>query len=295
MTTSSQLVAIFAETALHPGTGQGDGVIDREVQRDITTGHPEIAGSSWKGALKAHVREATDDATATRLFGSDPGEPVSDGRLAVSAGSICAFPVPIDATGFGWITSLSALAQITLIARPTGVSVPGLPDQPDDHAALGPASTPNDVRAEIVTFKATPDAAVTEWAQWIADHAMPPNPEFSYWRAKAADALWVVSDAAFPLMTRQFTQIDEQVALDSKKNVVGKALRTVEYLPRDTIMMSRVDGAENDVSEFTGIMTRSGPAVVGGDESTGKGVVWISTPRPPVAATVVADSSAAVA
>lgn len=282
---ASQLVGLWAETQLHPGTGQGDGVVDREVQRNVTTNLPEIAGSSWKGALKQHFRQTMGSADAQRIFGSDPGQPISNGKINVSGAALLALPVPVDTTGFGWITSPGALASIARMASPSGgLGAPAVPAEPAEGTAHGPSGGEPAIRAGVVQFNVKVDPLVDAWARWIADAVLPAGTTFDYWRTKIRKSLWILDDKSFGTMTQLFTQIDEQVALTEDKTVVDGALRSVEYLPHDTVMVTRLDGPGDEIGEVRLVVDEAASMVVGGDESTGKGVVWlraIDTPPNP--------------
>ena len=63
---NARLTFIQALSSLHPGTGQGAGVIDLPVAREAATGIPYLPGSSLKGVLRD---QCGDDAQCEQLFG----------------------------------------------------------------------------------------------------------------------------------------------------------------------------------------------------------------------------------
>lgn len=52
---NSLLIGLYADTFLHPGSGQNEGAIDLPVMRERSTDHPVITGSALKGALRARL------------------------------------------------------------------------------------------------------------------------------------------------------------------------------------------------------------------------------------------------
>ena len=47
-----QILSLYAETSLHPGSGSSTGVIDLPVQRERHTGFPIIPPTGVKGTLR---------------------------------------------------------------------------------------------------------------------------------------------------------------------------------------------------------------------------------------------------
>ncbi len=75
MLEAQQLVFYTCVSPVHMGAGQAVGAIDNPIQREVHTGHPLIAGSSLKGAVRHHVariwKDDKDEKLIPRLFGPE--------------------------------------------------------------------------------------------------------------------------------------------------------------------------------------------------------------------------------
>ena len=56
-TTRGGLLGLYAQTAMHPGSGTALGAVDLPVQRERHTQWPTIAGSALKGILRDASRD----------------------------------------------------------------------------------------------------------------------------------------------------------------------------------------------------------------------------------------------
>ena len=69
------ILGLRAETAIHAGTGQNNGVIDMPIQREKHTGYPCVFGSAVKGAFRAHAEvRYQGDINIHQVFGSADNE-----------------------------------------------------------------------------------------------------------------------------------------------------------------------------------------------------------------------------
>ena len=67
-------VFLYAVSPVHMGAGQAIGVIDNPIQRERHTGHPCLAGSGIKGAVRHSFQSLGGDETRiARLFGPESG------------------------------------------------------------------------------------------------------------------------------------------------------------------------------------------------------------------------------
>ena len=76
---ASRALFLYCTSPVHMGAGAAIGTIDNPVQRERHTGHPALAGSGLKGALRHHLQSdgwGQASATATSLHSwsgsSDP-------------------------------------------------------------------------------------------------------------------------------------------------------------------------------------------------------------------------------
>ena len=86
--TTHTLLALYAQTNIHAGTGQNTiSSIDLPIQREAHTGYPCVYGSATKGAIRAKF-EAQNSADVTRLFGA-AGDTGNAGCLAITDTGYC--------------------------------------------------------------------------------------------------------------------------------------------------------------------------------------------------------------
>lgn len=96
-----EILGLFAETPLHPGTGSTTGVVDLPVQRERHTEFPSIQASSLKGAMR-EVAERNDKEKTNIIFGGEGNE--NAGALSLTDARILVFPVRSLSNVFVWVT-----------------------------------------------------------------------------------------------------------------------------------------------------------------------------------------------
>jgi len=102
-------------TNLHVGgTGDSFSIVDKQVQRDVTTRHPTIFSSGLKGALRDHFDDVltnNKDAVIQHIFGSEPnnsGQP-RQGKYRFLNADILVLPEPGGDSLYRPITSSCSL------------------------------------------------------------------------------------------------------------------------------------------------------------------------------------------
>ncbi|MFQ5745455.1 MAG: type III-B CRISPR module RAMP protein Cmr4 [Acidobacteriota bacterium] len=113
---SKAAMFLYSVSPVHMGAGTALGAIDNPIQRERHTGHPTIAGSGLKGAMRheARWRWKTKDLVG-RIFGPDPeDERASEhaGALSVSDAQIVLFPVRSLRRSYVYATCPTALARL---------------------------------------------------------------------------------------------------------------------------------------------------------------------------------------
>lgn len=91
----STIYGLFAETSIHPGSGQDTGFVDLPVSRESSTYYPVIAGSSVKGALREQMQNVE-----AGIF----GEQDNAGDLLVSDARLLLLPIRSLQGIFKWVT-----------------------------------------------------------------------------------------------------------------------------------------------------------------------------------------------
>ena len=293
------MLGLYAETPLHPGTGQALGAVDLPVQRERHTGYPLIPGSSIKGVLRAAAEQkyGNDNQRVSILFGP-PNERASDhaGALGVSDARILLFPVRSLFGVFAWITCPLVLERFRRDAALAGLPMDGWPEpaplHPDpDQARVAPRSVvarDGQVTLEEFTFPAQEQPAVQQAAQEIATHVFPALPEYAPWKERLARHLVILPDNEFADFVRFVTEVVARIALtDTTTTTSGEGGNHwyEEQLPSETVMYSlllaspprrRLDGLQS-AADVLAELNRLGleRLQVGGDETVGRGIVAV--------------------
>jgi CRISPR-associated protein Cmr4 len=102
---AAEMIGIYAETPVHPGSGATKGAVDLPVQRESHTGIPLIPASSLKGVLrnKAEQKVGKTDPRIAEVFGPEKGDEYG-GALAPTDARLLLFPVRSLEGIFAWVT-----------------------------------------------------------------------------------------------------------------------------------------------------------------------------------------------
>jgi len=226
-----KLYFVHALEPLHPGTGQGVGLIDLPVARDRATGHPLLPGSSVKGVLRhAAIGEPLLDA----VFGPDRQHADKHGgALCVSDARVLFFPVRSDQGAFAWVTCRYVLERLV---RDGGPHL-ALPDIGEDQAACPVASAlcTHDGKLVLEGLVLDPVALDDEAVAALADLVFSPGAAF--WNGFFKQHLVVLSDDRFAWMVETATDVRAHIAINPRTGTVeSKALWYEETLPAETIL-----------------------------------------------------------
>ncbi|NTU65509.1 MAG: type III-B CRISPR module RAMP protein Cmr4, partial [Chloroflexi bacterium] len=101
---TTHMLFTHALSPLHPGTGQGVGVIDLPIAREKATGLPYLPGSSLKGTLRSAC-DNPDQRIA--IFGPEitKGEELHAGAAVFADQRLLLLPIRSLAGTFAWVTS----------------------------------------------------------------------------------------------------------------------------------------------------------------------------------------------
>ncbi len=287
---NTKLLFLYTETPLHVGTGSTVSAIDLPIQRERATEFPHVQGSGIKGALRAQA-STTDDAAVNILFGSDTNsEPRFAGAALFGEAQLVLFPVRSLAGVFAYATSPLALGRLARTATSAGLTLPIPADVPQENQCFVSADSTvvsgRDVILEEYAFNANTDAAVGQLGNWLATNALPDNGGYTYWRENLARRLVVLPEDAFRDFVKHSTEVTTRVRIDNdSKTVQDGALWTQEAVPPDALFVSTVaigrsrnPDAALSADELAGILTQAiGSRIqLGGDETTGSGIVAVS-------------------
>lgn len=306
MTTTSLLLYLYAESPVHAGAAAADGVLDLPIQREAATGYPLVWGQSLKGALRQAAGEAgwgREEVAA--VFGSDiadnedgqqvgggngedTDEATTPGSLMVGDAQLVALPVPTLRRSFAWATSPLALARLARKHALMAIDPPAPVELEDAEAAaadafwcgprgevLGPCVV------DIPPVEADAANPVQAWAAHLSrtalvgDHLAPFAKKFS-------TDLVALDETVMRTLLRECTEFAVRVQLGREAKTVQQMF-TSEYLPAETLLAAlitvRADTlpAQPDASvhmQRLHTLLDGRPLRIGGQESTGKGLMW---------------------
>jgi CRISPR-associated protein Cmr4 len=270
------LLALHAQTALHPGAGTALGTVDLPVQRERHTQWPTIAGSTLKGVLRdahrGHIAARTDlddlprfddgpDRKADRkgecrekadsvlelneLYGPPTvGSHEFGGALSVTDARLLAFPVRSLKGVFAWVSCPEALRRLQRDADLAGVAVPwSVQEIKADHAALSVADCPCLIEGKSIVLEefefTSAGASVDAIARWISENLLPQSPVYKATRDRFVRQFLVLADDEFTHFVRHATEVSARIGLDyDTKTVKPGALFYQEFLPTETLFYS---------------------------------------------------------
>ncbi|MEM1659485.1 MAG: type III-B CRISPR module RAMP protein Cmr4 [Candidatus Jordarchaeales archaeon] len=278
-------VAYFwCETEFFPGGEREAGPVDLTVQRNFK-GLPYVRGSSIKGALRSFYELNDGKSDAEVLFGSAE----QAGCLVVENAEIIAFPVKADVELFVYVTSPSQVSAYVRDVSKFGVSLEEVSVEGSDKALSATLSGEIELMDEKYKLKLEKNEKVSKLASEIAKHAIPkvdgkPAPGYSYLKQKL-EKLIVVDDTLFREIVNSGLVITLRIALNREtKTVAEKALFYQELIPEGTLFYAPIMRSirsrcrkENDdkIKSFLEKLSKGLLINLGGDETTGKGVVRI--------------------
>ncbi|NLM18368.1 MAG: type III-B CRISPR module RAMP protein Cmr4 [Candidatus Riflebacteria bacterium] len=308
------LMFYYCMTPLHMGAGTSVGAIDNPIQREIHSGQPIIAGSGLKGAIRHHVDKQWEGrkSDVISLFGSEPkpGD-LQAGAIAFTDANLIAFPVRSVKNSFVYVTCPYALARLKRHAQLAGEkfkwNIAELKLDIDDKEVLASSEdslVDGKLCLEAYEFKANKSEEIKEIAAWIAERCFPQGDESHKFFADKLEAdFFLLNDDSFNFFVKNSTVVEPHVAIDNKTGTaVDGALFYTENMPPESIFAGNIlasierkklarnpEGKEIDdrmsaedclnkaLWDTDGI---SGQTVqMGGDATTGRGLVMINAPR----------------
>ncbi len=293
---SKELVFYYAISPVHMGAGSSTGAVDLPIQREIHTGHPILAGSGIKGALR-HDWSARgfDKSDGEAIFGPDSNASDHAGAVAFTDAQLVAFPVRSLRETFVYATSPSALARLKRMAGDKASwSVPTIeqghfliPSASLDRLTSG--ATTADRRLVLESFEFTYVAAdeTASIAKWLAEHVMPSSAEYAFFRGKLSKDLVVLNDGDFSHFAKNSTIVEPHVRIDDNTGTAKDGgLFYAENLPPESILagqiLASVERRKGSSTRASDVMLRlvnnaidNRLVQIGGDATTGRGQVLI--------------------
>ncbi|NTU79614.1 MAG: type III-B CRISPR module RAMP protein Cmr4 [Chloroflexales bacterium] len=281
---TTHMLFTHALSPLHPGTGQGTGVIDLPIAREKATGLPYLPGSSLKGTL----RSACPDDQRVAIFGPDTNAAHEHAGAVVFADQrLLLLPIRSLAGTFAWVTSPYVLRRFARDAGLAGMKkLPGDIDNPtDEQICLVTESSQLRVSGDAVyledlDLEATSDQRATAWADWLAPHIFADG----VWQLLLKQRLCVVHDNLLGFLLNTATEITARVKLEEQSKTVKKGgLWYEEALPTETVLAGPLMIMPNDktnlppdkIAEIIGTCAKK-PLQLGGKMTVGRGLCRVS-------------------
>jgi CRISPR-associated protein Cmr4 len=237
---NTRLLFTHALAPLHPGTGQGTGVIDLPIAREKATGLPYLPGSSLKGALRGAC--TADEPTKKAVFGPETDAAHDHaGSAQLADQRLLLLPVRSLAGTFAWVTSPYVLRRFARDVRDAGIeSVPRAPENPSSPQNCAVAEgcklrvIGDAVYLEDLDLTAKAEALITEWTNWLALRIFPDDQD---WRTMLVERFCVVHDDVLGFLLTTATEITARIRLNEKAKTVDKGgLWYEEALPTETVL-----------------------------------------------------------
>jgi len=293
------LFFLQAISAVHCGSGQGEGDIDLPVAKDSVTGHPKIPGSGLKGVLRDGFETSTAIAGAeqsqqmtTVLFG--PKDCSHASAISVGDGRLLALPVRSFFGNFAYLTSPLVLTRVKQEASRVGTA--SLADLPlptfatsatHYHAVIPGNSCLTGAGIEGRILLEEVDLLIDDEGQKIADA----------WAGALADLmglqdaerdvftqrLVIADDNVLDFLCQTALPVEPHIAIDDEKGtVMSGALWFEETVPAETLFFGRISvdrsysaAARFNPEQLADFLVKDRPPVlqVGGKGTNGKGFV----------------------
>lgn len=291
-----KMFALYAETALHPGSGSSTGVIDLPIQRERHTNFPLVPASSFKGSLRERAEvtwdKATNDARVAARVGALFGPEVNatnelhGGAIAFGEARLVAFPVRSSSQVFAWITCPLVLDRLRRDLALASLPFEAVSEQPSSNEeALVPPSSELSAALllEDLSFTTSERDGLRVLARWFAQHLLPTS--HTAMREKMEKHLVLMSDENYQHLVGVATQVTARIQLNERKTTTGGSgnLWYEETLPRDclfTILLrfERARTADSDVqvpgsvaAALDELLTKNPYLQLGGNETVGQG------------------------
>ncbi|MEM1965622.1 MAG: type III-B CRISPR module RAMP protein Cmr4 [Candidatus Caldarchaeum sp.] len=289
----SEFCLIKAVSNLHPGVGRTGEIVDLPVQRD-NLGYPIIYSSSIKGALKSIFWNLSENLReqVKILFGPDP-DTVDDERfssaVAVLDANLVAFPVRSLEGVYAYATSpflLKRMSEILEIANQTNEAVKNLIQK---SIGRDEAIYSNNAANKLAAKDFNNKVVVNEELQVSrrAEAASEVEQLEKFLGIEQGRLLVLNDDDALYALERSMVRVT-RIRIDrSSKTVAERALWSEECIPRGAVfytlfLFSRgrdvkqkkfVEPVEVKNSFHQLLEKTRSYAIIGGDETIGRGVI----------------------
>ena len=257
---ASRALFLYCTSPVHMGAGAAIGTIDNPVQRERHTGHPMLAGSGLKGALRHHLQsdgwsQVLDDGYTTplleRVFGPEAAsDRLHAGALSLADAQIVLFPVRSLRHSFVYLTCPTALGRLLRLLEFSDGEKPAwdlgpLAELQRDQCAshnqdLHEEGSP---RVVLESFEFQVSSKLSKLSSqigaWLGARAVDPRPSLAYFRKKLTDDLVIVHDDRFSYFVQAATIVEPHVRIDDATGTASDGgLFYTENVPPESLFLS---------------------------------------------------------
>lgn len=281
---NAKLLFVHALSSLHPGTGQGAGVIDLPVAREAGTGLPYLPGSSLKGVL----RDRCPQADRAPVFGPETTNAADHAGAAVFADQrLLLLPARSLAGTMAWVTSPFILQRFRRDCLNMGLTPPAdtFPAGPStlkrarvingSPLLFGPGAAQKVILEDLDLEAHVNVQSVVNWAGWLDKKLFPGDAE---WQELFRLHFCIVHDDVLSFLLDTATEVIARNVLDQQKKT-AENLWYEEALPAESVLAGLVytqpvpaNGltAEQVLGKVQALTTT--PAQLGGHSTVGRGL-----------------------
>ncbi len=262
---NTQLIGLLAETFIHVGGGQSEGVVDLPVAREAATDYPFIPGSGLKGALldwAAQHEVEVDQDRRKSLFGQQDNA----GQLLFTDARLLALPVRSLHGASRWITCPHLWERYQRDAARIGIDLPALQTTPEQGQVLGKGQ--GRIILEERGFELVgevPKSILEALSALLVQDAT---------RKRLAPSLLLLHDDDFTWFARYGLAVQARNVLDDETKTSNN-LWYEESLPPDSLFYTLIGERNPDALQVLLEPLRASPYLqVGGNETIGQG--WLA-------------------
>lgn len=292
---NTKVCVLHAISPVHAGSGLATGAVDLPIQRERHTGWPMVQASGVKGAFRDHcwrvwthqddslkpfADKVKDAGRAVRaVFGAErKATDAQAGAVAFSDARLLAFPVRSNQAPFVWSTCPRLIKRLARDLELAGIKT----QQAAEVSVTGDSylAVEGDINGRLILEDVCLDSA---------DGDTKAIRELFGQLDGAIDRLVLIPDEHFSFLVETATEIQAQIAIDSRTGVTSKgSLRYQELLPADSVLYTLVffgdERIKNDdplkmATIRDAVMAAAATHIqMGGDMTLGRGIFslnWI--------------------
>jgi CRISPR-associated protein Cmr4 len=291
-------------TSLHNGAGESLGIVDNPIIRERITNFPFVQAASIKGVLRDVCEKKVGNGKKIKaLFGPEPGRGEEHaGAVSFGEGQLLALPVRSLKGCFVWVTSPLTLNRFHRRLGVAGIEFQSLAELVNSLSSTLDKAQICKGSEKLLLFKPDSDKKLlleefpvtAETSDDLTNFAKETSPAIfsnsdSFLRGEFKKKLVVLPEDSFRYFATNATEVVPNIRIGESGTTEEGSLRYTEYLPAESILYSLLTFEKARASspdEFKDIKVNSGKDVkdlfcsilpdiaqLGGDETTGKGIV----------------------